>query len=75
MATPTIRLTPVEKKIFQLLATGLTVQEICDQEYTSRKTVEFHKANVLKKLEVNTTLKAIIALSREGIIQVDWRQR
>jgi DNA-binding NarL/FixJ family response regulator len=72
MSEPTVRLTPRERVIFQHLTSGLNVPEIAEKESCTMKTVHYHKDNVFKKLGVHTTIKAIIKLSRLGLIHVDW---
>jgi len=47
------RLTPREKDVLELLAQGLTNQEIADQLVISVKTVKTHVSNILQKLHLS----------------------
>ena len=53
-------LTPREADIMQLIASGLTNQEIADQIYVSMSTVKSHINHIFSKLCVNTRNDAII---------------
>lgn len=44
-----------ELEILQLIADGLTSQEIADQLYISPRTVDTHRSNIMKKLDINNT--------------------
>jgi len=54
------RLTDREKKVLDLLCLAKTNKEIADEIHISKRTVEFHVSNVLKKLGVRTRVEAII---------------
>jgi two-component system, NarL family, response regulator NreC len=43
-------LTERELEVVRLLASGHTNREIAEQLYISRRTVEFHRANIRRKL-------------------------
>ncbi|SMB99321.1 two component transcriptional regulator, LuxR family [Thermanaeromonas toyohensis ToBE] len=61
-------LTPRELEVLRLVALGHTNQEIAESLALSVKTVETHKANIAKKLNLNTRAELVrYALSR-GII-------
>jgi two-component system, NarL family, response regulator NreC len=47
------RLTPREREILKLLAEGLTVKEVATRLDLSVKTVEVHKHNLMKKIDVH----------------------
>jgi two-component system response regulator NreC len=47
-------LTPRESEILSLLALGHTNAEVADQVFLSRRTVETHRANIQRKLELST---------------------
>jgi PAS domain S-box-containing protein len=59
------RLTPRERDVFRLLATGLTAREIGEQLGISRDTVRTHVTNGTVKLQAKTRVQAIaLALAR-----------
>jgi len=47
--TPRIR-SPGELEVVKLIAEGVTSEEIAEQLFISKKTVDRHRANVLEKL-------------------------
>jgi len=66
--TFSIQLTIREKEILGLICEGLTSKEIGDQLFISHRTVETHKDNMMRKLDVNSTAKLIsIALKMKLI--------
>jgi len=50
----TVRLTPRQDEVLRMLANGLTTKAIAEMMDISSKTVEFHKAGIMKKLGVTT---------------------
>ncbi|CNI00381.1 response regulator transcription factor [Yersinia mollaretii] len=52
-------LTPREKEIFQLLIKGISVKSIAEQLLLSHKTVHVHRANILGKLQCETTVELV----------------
>lgn len=57
-----IQLTDREKEILQLIAQEKSSEEIADELFISRRTVETHRKNILKKTEV----KSIVGLLKFG---------
>lgn len=53
------KLSTKEKEILKLLAEGHTTKEIASRHYISTRTVETHRANMLKKLDVKNTAELI----------------
>lgn len=53
------RLSPKEVEILKYISEGLTTKEVADKLYISTRTVETHRANMLKKLEVKNTPELI----------------
>jgi DNA-binding NarL/FixJ family response regulator len=51
---PLVTLSPREREVFELLLQGLSNDGIAAQLYISRRTVETHRAHVLKKLNVHS---------------------
>ena len=52
-------LTPREKEVFELLVKGDSVKEIAFKLELSHKTVHVHRANVLGKLQCNSTIELV----------------
>lgn len=66
--TFSVQLTNREKEILRLICEGYTSKEIGDQLFISHRTVETHKDNMMRKLDVNSTAKLIsIALKMKLI--------
>lgn len=58
-----------EMEVLKLLLNGNTASQIADQLYISRRTVEGHKANMLKKCQVKSTPDLIrFAISKKLIV-------
>ncbi len=47
-------LTPSQKKILKLVASGLTTKEIASKLFISERTVEKHRSNIISALNINT---------------------
>ena len=68
-------LTPREQEIMVLLAEGLSTKEIAEKLFISPKTVDNHRSNILRKLNLHSTMELIRYAARLGIIDVDlWRE-
>ncbi|PQQ39610.1 response regulator transcription factor [Photorhabdus laumondii] len=52
-------LTPREREIFDLLINGINVKTIAEQLYLSHKTVHVHRANILSKLQCDSTIDLV----------------
>lgn len=52
-------LSPAEQKIIRLVAAGKTSRQIGEQLFISEKTVENHRSNIVKKLELPKTSHAL----------------
>ena len=62
------KLTKKESEILELLSKGLTTKEIASKLYISTRTVETHRSNMLKKLEVKNTVELINKASSLNLI-------
>jgi two-component system, LuxR family, response regulator FixJ len=49
-------LTPREREVLDLIMAGIANKNIADRLSLSQKTVEFHRAHIMKKLEVDTVV-------------------
>ena len=71
--TPTpaagVPLTHREREILQLVASGLTNQEIADQLFTSKRTVESHRQSLLEKTGVKNTPALVKYAMERGLLQ------
>jgi DNA-binding NarL/FixJ family response regulator len=73
-ASPNPRLTPREQEVMRLLAEGFTTREIARRLFISPKTVENHRANIMKKLDLRTTIDLVRQAARLGLIDVElWK--
>jgi DNA-binding NarL/FixJ family response regulator len=63
-------LTNREHQILQLIWSGLTTKEIATRLKISVKTVEAHRATMMKKVRVSNTAQLLKAAIQEGVIQV-----
>jgi DNA-binding NarL/FixJ family response regulator len=61
-------LTPRERELVQLLAEGKTTKEIAAILNLSPHTVETHRSNVLRKLNLNSLPELILYAVRKGVI-------
>ena len=68
-ATQTQRvLSKREREIMDLLAQGLTGEQVAERLYLSPETIKTHIRNAMNKLEANTRVHAIAIALREGFI-------
>lgn len=63
-------LTEREQEILQLIWSGLKNKEIAQRLKISVKTVEAHRANMMKKVRVSNAAQLLNAAIQEGLIQV-----
>jgi len=67
-------LTPREQEILRLLAQGKTPKKIASKLYISAKTVENHRSNLMKKLNLHCNIDLIRYSARIGLIDLDlWK--
>ena len=66
---PGVSMTHREREILQLVAGGLTNQQIADQLFTSRRTVESHRQNLLEKTGVRNTPALVKYAMEHGLLQ------
>ena len=65
---PAEALTPREREVLQLLATGLTNHAIAERLGVSEHTAKFHVNSILGKLGASTRTEAIVQAARQGLI-------
>ena len=64
----TVRLTKREIEVLSLIAQGHTSKEASDLLFLSKRTVDFHLANVYDKLSVSNRVQAFRVATRLGLI-------
>ncbi len=65
------RLTPSERVILREIAMGKTTKEIAFEKNLSFHTVNSHRKNIFRKLEVNNVHEAIRYAMRAGIVDMN----
>jgi len=65
------KLTTREQEILRLLAEGLSSKEIAKKLFISPKTVENHRANIMNKLDLHSTLELVRYAAKLGLIDVE----
>ncbi len=69
------KLSAREQEIMRLLAEGVAKGEIADQLCISIKTVENHRANIMRKLDIHSAMELVRYAARLGLIDVDlWKE-
>jgi NarL family two-component system response regulator LiaR len=67
------KLTPRETEVIELIACGLSNEEIANRLIISDKTVKTHVSNILHKLNLaHRTQAALYAINNRHISQTDW---
>jgi DNA-binding NarL/FixJ family response regulator len=64
-------LTPREKEVLVLISDGLTNSDIGDKLGISIKTVDRHRENIMKKLDLHNRIDLVKYAIREGLIDLD----
>lgn len=62
-------LSPREHEVFQLTIRGLTTQEVAERLGVSHRTVEVHRAHVLKKFDVSSTAKLMADMLAAAVVR------
>ncbi len=64
-------LSPRELEVFKLFAGGMSNRHIAEKLFISVRTVETHKNNIMKKIEIKTTVDLVKFAIKNNIIQID----
>ena len=64
-------LTPREREVLVLVAEGLTNPEIAEQLVISAKTVDRHRENIMRKLNLHSRIDLVKYAIRKGLIDLD----
>jgi len=70
-SSPLQLLTNRERQVLQLLAEGKTTKQIAGDLFVSVKTIETHRQNIMKKLEINNLPDLVKCAIREGLVSLD----
>ena len=62
------KLSPKESEVLSMISEGLTTKEIADKLYISTRTVETHRVNMMKKLEVKNSAELIKKATQLNIL-------
>lgn len=65
---PSDTLTPRERQVLKLVAEGVTSKSIADLLNISKRTVEHHRANLMRKLNINKVADLIKYAIRKGYV-------
>jgi DNA-binding NarL/FixJ family response regulator len=65
------RLTAREREVLKLIAEGYTNQDVADQLGVSRKTVESHRANIMRKLALHDVTELVKYAIRKGLVRLE----
>lgn len=67
-------LTAREQEVLRLLAEGLSSRDVAVRLYISPKTVENHRASIMRKLGIHSAMELVRYAARLGLIDVDlWK--
>jgi DNA-binding NarL/FixJ family response regulator len=66
--TKASRLSRRESEVLQLLAEGLTTNEIAEKLFTSKRTIETHRQNILEKTQTKNTAALIRLAVTQGML-------
>ncbi|MBM3270014.1 MAG: response regulator transcription factor [Candidatus Sericytochromatia bacterium] len=66
---PVEELTPREKEVLALIASGLTNQEIADKLVISVRTVETHRSHIIDKLGIRKRSELVNYALRKGLVE------
>lgn len=67
-ATSTFDLSPREREVLSLIASGNNNLSIADRLHISQKTVEKHRASLMKKLNVHSVAELMVYALKEGLL-------
>jgi DNA-binding CsgD family transcriptional regulator len=67
----TIHLTKREIEVLGLVIEGKSSKEVADELYVSKRTVDFHLANIYEKLQVSNRVQAFRRATSLGLIPTE----
>ena len=63
-----VKLTKREVEVLSLVIEGKSSKEVAEQLFVSKRTVDFHLANIYEKLNVTNRVQAFREATRRGLI-------
>jgi ATP/maltotriose-dependent transcriptional regulator MalT len=66
-----VRLTKRELEVLTLVIEGRSSKDVADALYVSKRTVDFHLANIYDKLQVSNRVQAFRRATRLGLIPLE----
>jgi len=66
-----VRLTKRELEVLRLVIEGKSSKDVADALYVSKRTVDFHLANIYDKLQVSNRVQAFRRATRLGLIPLE----
>ncbi|HUJ34034.1 MAG TPA: response regulator transcription factor, partial [Solirubrobacteraceae bacterium] len=66
---PSVSLTPREEEVVKLIAEAFTNAQIAEILHLAEKTVESHRANVLRKLGMRDRVELVRYAIRRGLVE------
>ena len=66
---PTLELTFREREVVQLLAEGYVTKEVAMMLGVSVKTIETHRANIMRKLNIHSVAELVLYAVRNNLVQ------
>lgn len=70
VASGMIHLTKREIEVLTLVIEGKSSKEVAEHIYVSKRTVDFHLANIYKKLDVTNRVQAFREATRRNLLPV-----
>ncbi len=67
----TIHLTKREQEVLALVIEGKSSKEVAEDLYVSKRTVDFHLANIYEKLQVSNRVQAFRRATSLGLIPLE----
>lgn len=68
-------LTAREQEVMVLLAEGLSTSQVADKLFISPKTVENHRHNIMRKLDLHSIIELTRYAAKLGLIDIDlWKE-
>jgi len=68
-------LTPREQEVMVMIAEGYSTNEISERLFISPKTVENHRSNIMRKLNLHSIIQVARYAAKLGLIDIDlWKE-
>ncbi len=68
------KLTKREKEVLQYLVRGKTNKEIAEKLFLSTKTIDSHRTNIMKKMNVHNSAELVWKAVNSGIVPLDFHE-